>query len=352
VLIVPGGYLHKFPRFWEADDVRSWVKDGGGYVGICGGEIVAIEGRVVDSFFGSFQGLEIAPNVYRVNPRWVGPRNIRMTEKGSGLLGLSGDQRILHWNGSILGYHGTPREGKNVFAIYENNGPDLEDPEHGGNRWNPRWNSSAAILGDNFGEGRLILSGPHPEFPSENGKYQKPRLIGAMVKWAFRDDTSVPVIVGREDRLPGRMTASTLMAMSNRITVDTSLSGISIYVERASGRGILGVYADNGKGRPGRLLATTGPFRLDSGEGWRSLSLKSDLHLEEGRTVWLAWMFENETVLAIDDAGRGGDLGDTRIRTSQHWWRSTWRDELPLHFPASGETMKKITAVFAFGEVR
>ena len=124
VLVVPGGYLYKFPRFWEREDLRSWVREGGGYVGICGGEIVAIEGKTDDPFFGSFHGLDIATNVYRVNPKWVGVRNIRMTEKGSRLLGLSGDQRVLHWNGSILGYHYSPTDGESVFAVYDGNGDD------------------------------------------------------------------------------------------------------------------------------------------------------------------------------------------------------------------------------------
>ena len=91
VLIVPGGYVYQFPRYWEREEIRDWIRRGGGYVGICAGEILAIEGRVEGSFFGSFEGLEIAPRIERVNSRWVIPfgsdsRRMRMTVNWSGVM--------------------------------------------------------------------------------------------------------------------------------------------------------------------------------------------------------------------------------------------------------------------------
>ena len=46
VLLVPGGYPSIMYKFWIPDDIRAWVYNGGGYLGICAGEILAIEGDI------------------------------------------------------------------------------------------------------------------------------------------------------------------------------------------------------------------------------------------------------------------------------------------------------------------
>ena len=176
VLVISGGWVDTFHPNWAPQDVRAFVASGGGYVGICAGEILAIEGAVKDPFFGTYQGLEIAPAVERTQPEWVGSRNIRFSEEGSLALGLSGDQRVLHWNGSILRYR-TPAEG-GVFATFDGNGADIEDPEHGRDWWQPAWADGAAIITDRFGGGRVLLSSPHPEHPRETPDSRSPGSSG------------------------------------------------------------------------------------------------------------------------------------------------------------------------------
>jgi glutamine amidotransferase-like uncharacterized protein len=350
VLVVPGGYLHKFPRYWVADDVRGWVREGGGYVGICGGEILAIEGKVEGSFFGSFEGLEIAPHVCRINPRWVGERNIRMTWAGTSLLGLSGDQRVLHWNGSIMDYRKLPPFGEKVFALYTGNGLDLEEPDQGNDIWNPDWDGAAAIIGDLYGKGRLILSGPHPEFPSKEGKFQKPRLIGAMVKWAYRDDSFIPFVIGREDRLPNSLMTTSLAAMSALVTASSEISSMKIYIRRGTARGILGVYSDDG-GRPKTLLAQSEPFPVSRKAGWHEVRLKRPIEVDSGSILWLAWLFDGSVVLSSDGTEHAGDLGGSRIAASSFCWTGLKNSSLPRLFPLNSSFSHEIVALNAKGEL-
>ncbi len=349
VLVVPGGYLYKFPLAWDRDDVRAWVSDGGGYVGICGGEIVAIEGEVAGSFFGSYRGLEIAPNIERINPQWVGERNIRMTAEGTRALGMSGDQRMLHWNGSVMRYRNAPAGEAYVFAVYGGNGADAENPGHGQDRWNPEWNLSAAILGDTFGRGRLVLSGPHPEFPSEDGKFQKPRMLGAMVKWAAGDDSPVPFVIGREDRLPARKHSSGLSALSTVVTADCVIEELHIYIAGGEGRGVLGIYGDNDRGRPGALLASVEPFEIEEVNGWYRLPLKEPLAVSKSTTLWLAWMFDRGAFLPADQGQHAGALGSSRMMISTYRWPEGEEYALPAAFPEEAAADYRITGIYATG---
>ena len=349
VLIVPGGYVYKFPRSWVREDVRGWVGGGGGYVGICAGEILAIDGSVKESFFGSYQGLEIAPNVERIGSQWVGARNIRMSEQGTSLFGYAGEQRMLVWNGSILRYRGTPSIGKQVFAIYSGNGPDLEDVGHGGDLWQGEWNGGAALLGDTFWKGRVMLSSPHPEFPSEQGKYRKARMIGAMVKWAFQDNRSVPYILGRDDKLSTFRTFADLTAMSSLVTADSSIGKISVFLEEGTVKGRLGIYSGGMEDRPGKLLAQTGEVVLSGAGEWQTVDLREEVRVKKDSTVWLAWVFDGPVSLAVDTDANVGNLGGTLLRSSFLGWNDMSEEELPAFFPVRGENINMLVGIHALG---
>jgi hypothetical protein len=238
-----------------------------------------------------------------------------------------------------------------IFAEYQSHGSDLELPEFGQDRWNAEWNGYAAILADTFGQGRVLLSGPHPEFPSEGGKYQKPRLIGAMVKWAFRDDAVLPHIIGRDDRMPVMRVESGLKAMSARVTADTVVSSLSIYVAEGDGRGMLGIYIGDGDGRPGVLLAAGAPIELSPGSGgrWYTTALRRRVRILRDSTVWLAWLFERPVALAMDSSANGGGLGSTRIESTGLGWRDLSDNSLPRVFPDKTLADNKIAAVYALG---
>ncbi len=351
VLIVPGGYVGLYQYFWEAEDIRTWVYNGGGYIGICAGEILAIDGVVEDSIFGPYTGLDMVPNVKRIGPEWVGARNIKMTELGMEILGLSGNQRFMLWNGSVFYYIRVPEQGSKIFAYYDDNSLDLEMEPHGIDRWLESYNKEAAIIGDYFGEGRIVLSGPHPEISSANNIYKKHRVLANMVKWVYKDDTDVSYVLGREDTLREYTYSSKLNAMSVFVEKDTNISKLSIYLHNAKGSTTLGVYASNEDGLPGKLL-TQVSFSAFSNGGWCSKELNEELFVEQNTTIWLAWIVEEPYTLYLTDYPQNeGDIGDTIIISTEVHWSDLESALLPEAFPPNGTVENKIASIYALGSL-
>jgi hypothetical protein len=348
VLLVPGGYPAMLHQYWKREDLRGWVRSGGGYVGICAGEILAVEGFTKDPLFGKLEGLRIAPNIQRTGTQWVGGRNIRMTEEGTLLFGLSGDQRVLNWNGSVLGYRQVPSQGPRIFAEYSGNQQDLEIRSHGKGLWSSQWAGQAAILGDYYGLGRVVLSGPHPEHPLGSGLYQKPRLIGGMVKWASRDDSPVPTVLGREDILAAETTTPGLSAVSCDVTSPTRVASVNLFVREGEGRGILGLYRSGKDGKPTELLSQTPAFDLHP--GWQRGMLTEEIEIGASTTVWLAWILEKPVILAADYPKYSRDLGDASARFSWLEWGSLVNEELPALFPSEGQGISLLVSIHALGE--
>ena len=256
---------------------------------------------------------------------------------------------MLVWNGSILKYRATPSIGEQVFAEYAGNGSDPEDAGHGGDLWQVEWDGGGAMLGDTFGRGRVMLSSPHPEFPSEQGKYRKARMIGAMVKWAFQDNHSVPYILGRDDTLSTYRSFSDLSAMSCRVTADSLIRSISLYLDGGSAKGRLGIYSGGPEDRPGRLLAQTGEVAFSGGSDWLSVDLQEELPVGKDSTVWLAWVFDSPVNLTVDSDENTGNLGGTLLRSSTLGWDSVSEEGLPAFFPVQGESRNVIVGINALG---
>jgi hypothetical protein len=340
VLLISGGWVDTFHPSWVAADIRDFVRNGGGYVGICAGEILAIEGVVDSPFFGHYEGLEIAPAVVRESPQWVGGRNIRLTETGARELGVSGDQRVLHWNGSILRYRGAPPVGSGVLAVFAGNGPDPERQEHGDDLWNANWNGQAAILSDVFGRGRVMLCAPHPEHPREDARYQKSRLIGNMVRWAYGAPATDVVAIGREEILPRTRVTAGVEALSAHIATAMQLETLRMHLRSDRGRGTLGVYSDE-DGKPGRLLASTDPFVLLPDGGWIERPLRRPLDLSAGDTVWLAWRYEESVRIAVDLPEYPSDAGATRVAVAEGWDG----EGLPAAFPPDHRLGRELVSV-------
>ncbi len=352
VLIVPGGYVGMYQYFWDRDDIRDWVYNGGGYIGICAGEILAIDGVVEDSIFGPYRGLEIVPNVRRIGPEWVGARNVKMTELGTEKLGFSGDQRFIVWNGSVFYYENKPEQGEKIFAYYDDNSLDLEWELHGIDRWLESYNKNAAIIGDYFGDGRLILSGPHPEISSGNNIYQKYRMVANMIKWVYKDDSNVTYVIGREDVLEEYTNSENLNAMSVYIEKDTYISNLNIYLHNAHGNAALGIYSDNEDGLPGELL-TQVSFSAFSNGGWCTKPLNEELFVEGNTKIWLAWISENKDTLYLTDyPSNNGDVGDTVVVSTELEWNKLESGLLPSLFPADLIPENRIVSIFALGSIK
>lgn len=160
VLIMPGGNADKYLKNGNIDSeaIKQFLSRGNGYVGICAGAYVASSN--VD---GTYSGWGLAPHVNTVNVNYEGYLSISPTGSGNSLL-KSTSITLYHQNGPAL-YEST--SGATSFAVYMNN-------ETG-------YSGYSAIIGDNYGSGRVLLSGPHPEIDP-----QDETLLARMIMWAAK----------------------------------------------------------------------------------------------------------------------------------------------------------------------
>jgi len=161
VLIMPGGtsgksYLGNSKI--KGADIKKFVSSGKGYVGICAGSYAASYN--VDGYY---YGWGIAPNVNCKAVSYRGQLPISMTSNGKNILKYSGTQTVYHWNGPAMYI----KTGAFSMAAYADS--------------KTRYKSYAAIVGDTYGSGRVVLSGPHPELPPT-----KPAMLARMIMWAAK----------------------------------------------------------------------------------------------------------------------------------------------------------------------
>jgi hypothetical protein len=222
-----------------------------------------------------------------------------------------------------------------VFAHYYNNSLDREPYTHGSNRWKVNFDGMPAIIGLNFGAGRVILAGPHPEDNSKSKSFLRAEMLGAMIKWAGRDDTSIIFTVGRKEILPEADMSDKLRAMSSIVSADCTISGINIYIEQGSGGVIAGIYGSNEYDRPGELLTQSNACLINiENPGWIHIPLNNEISLKKNSTVWLAWIFEEYPVITRTDLNLWeGDIGDTSVFKSSIKWEDLNTEKLPLIFP-------------------
>ena len=160
VLVMPGGisgikYIHTI----SGSLIRKYVSSGHGYLGICAG---AYSGSKHVS--GMYNGWGVAPHVYCKHVTHEGNLKVSITSSGSNLFGISGVVTLAHYNGPAMYAHG----GSIIkFATYKDN--------------TIGYKNYGAIVGDTYGKGRTVLSGPHPELQPKN-----PGILSKLIAWAAK----------------------------------------------------------------------------------------------------------------------------------------------------------------------
>lgn len=149
-------------------EVRKFVENGGGYVGICAGAYLACAG------FDWSLGVLDAKTVSNKWKRGIGDVKIEVHEKAPAATGISaGEQSIRYANGPIIkpaGREDIPDyETLATFRteLAENNSPK------GAMVNTPAWARST------FGKGHVIISSPHPEQTAGMDAF-----VASAVKWA------------------------------------------------------------------------------------------------------------------------------------------------------------------------
>jgi glutamine amidotransferase-like uncharacterized protein len=134
------------------DEVRKFVKDGGGYVGICAGAYLACSG------FSWGVGVLDARTVSDKWARGTGNVEIEVTEQGKAITDLSTQkQEIKYANGPII----KPNKREDI-PDYEAIAYFRTELAKNGTPKGVMVNSPAMARGE-FGKGRVIISSPHPE---------------------------------------------------------------------------------------------------------------------------------------------------------------------------------------------
>ena len=158
VLVMPGGTSGLYYiKNVDGNAIKKFVSSGHGYVGICAG---AYSGSKYVK--GLYYGWGLAPHVYSNHISHEGNLLVKTSTTISSLLGPSKTLTLAHYNGPAM----YTRGGNTVtFAYYADN--------------KTGYKGQKAIVGDYYGSGRTVLSGPHPELQPTNSS-----LLAKMVLWA------------------------------------------------------------------------------------------------------------------------------------------------------------------------
>lgn len=160
VLIIPGGDASEYIQNSEIDNssIKQFVSNGKGYLGICAGAYAAT--NYVDGYYSGW-GLE--PDVNAENANYEGNLTISTTSFGKKLTSSS-DVTMYHQNGPALYTNDT----SHIISTYADN--------------NTGYEGYADMVGEDYGSGRVILSGSHPELEPEN-----PELLENMILWITKN---------------------------------------------------------------------------------------------------------------------------------------------------------------------
>jgi len=102
--------------------------------------------------------------------------------------------------------------------------------------------------------------------------------------------------VGNTTVFPGSTSLQIRRAVPYVMPEDGHLKSISIHHEAGSGQVLLGVYADS-SGKPGTRVGVTSATTVTNAAGWQTIPLQSPVPVYKGRTIWLAWVFQNAVVI-------------------------------------------------------
>ena len=119
-------------------------------------------------------------------------------------------------------------------------------------------------------------------------------------------------------------TAPNRRAIPVTFSEEGTINSISIYHNGGTGNVLLGVYSDD-SGAPATLLGATAQTAVNAAEGWQTVSLAGSVPVSSGETVWLTFVFENNTAIRYEKGTPG------RAMTTE-----TWTSGMPADFGPSG----------------
>ncbi|MBI4814084.1 MAG: hypothetical protein HY802_07365 [Methanobacterium sp.] len=158
ILIMPGGNSATYIASGniDNDDIKEFVNQGNGYLGICAGAYAAS-----NSVDGAYSGWGLASHVNTIDVSYEGLVSINPTSSGSTLIDSS-QISLHHQNGPAM-Y--TTSSSATSFATFADNSTSYQ--------------GYSAIVGESYGSGRVLLSSSHPEIDPQDSQ-----LLVQMILWA------------------------------------------------------------------------------------------------------------------------------------------------------------------------
>jgi len=159
VLIIPGGEAMDYIENSAISEsaIKQFVSGGKGYLGICAGAYAA--SNYVDGYYA---GWGIAPDVNSINVEYEG--NLIVSSSSGKKFFNESETTIFHDNGPAMYTNNT----QHILSTYADN--------------NTGYQNYAEMIGEEYGSGRVILSGSHPELTPQN-----PQLMSNMILWLCKN---------------------------------------------------------------------------------------------------------------------------------------------------------------------
>jgi len=161
ILIMPGGNSATYIASGniDNDDIKEFVNQGNGYLGICAGAYAAS-----NSVDGAYSGWGLASHVNTIDVSYEGLVSINPTSSGSTLIDSS-QISLHHQNGPVMYITSSSATS---FATFSDNSTGYQ--------------GYSAIVGESYGSGRVLLSSSHPEIDPQDSQ-----LLVQMILWASKN---------------------------------------------------------------------------------------------------------------------------------------------------------------------
>ena len=175
VFVMPGGAVHFWsfpwgaPQAWGVGNITEFVKNGGGYIGVCAGTVEALSttGYGYCELVNATMYNGVRQDMYARDWKVLqGPLYIDVEQPNHPVMFGYGPEAIRPGYGpqTTIYYLGGPamyNVGLNATVLATYAAPVTQEaPSSVSNQW-----GAAAVIGADYYDGKVVLFGPHPEYP-------------------------------------------------------------------------------------------------------------------------------------------------------------------------------------------
>ncbi|AGA80398.1 Ig-like domain-containing protein [Echinicola vietnamensis] len=158
-------------------------------------------------------------------------------------------------------------------------------------------------------------------------------VVSEIVNFTVESPDSLLNTIGITDRLASATNYINRRAVPYTMPENGTIESISMYHLAGNGNMLLAVY--EGDSVPTNRIAITPLTTVNQVDGWQKVMLETPISVNAGETVWLAWVYENATVIYYESGSPGRfDSG------------KTWSGGMPEEF-GSGTQGNAVYSIYA-----